>query len=240
MWWIIWSAQSRLPIPVSTIYKVKCCNCERHFTQDHLVKLACHLDSLDDAAHGHAQGRPALPQLGGEDALSLGRVSILKGVHDDVKTLQGKRFLLQEWDPDNLHSLELVSGETRKDGVEAFDHALNIDHVCYLFSVKRIFPVLLVTENLNSSSLLNRSLLDLFDKLFLLRQKSLNVSSNDQGHLELVHLLDLAPDVEVAVGVGLVPGRHWLTVDIGYGLLAGVEPNQGVIRDFLNDLFTEI
>ena len=139
------------------------------FTLDHLVKLACHLHSLDDAAHGHAQGRPALPELGGEDALSLGRVSILEGVHDDVKTLQGKRLLLQEWDPDNFHPFELVGGEISKDGVEALDHALHIDHVCYLFSVKRIFPVLLVTENLNSSSLLDRSLLNLLDKLFLLK-----------------------------------------------------------------------
>ena len=53
--------------------------------------------------------------------------------------------------------------------------------------------------------------------------------TNYQVHLELVHLLDLAPNVEVTVGVGLVPGRHWLTVDIGYGLLAGVEPDQGVV-----------
>ena len=80
----------------------------------------------------------------------------------------------------------------------------------------------------------------MLDKLILKLILNINVSCDDQGHLKLVHLLDLAPDVEVAVGVGLVPGRHWLTIDIGHGLLAGVEPNQGVIRDFLNDLFTEI
>ena len=123
--------------------------------KDYLVKLARHLHSLDDAAHGHAQGRPALPELGGEDALGLGRVPALEGVHDDVKTLQGKRLLLQEWDPDNLHPLDLVGGETREYGVEALDHTFHIDHVCYFLSVQRIFPVLLVTKNLNSSSLLD-------------------------------------------------------------------------------------
>ena len=51
-------------------------------------------------------------------------------------------------------------------------------------------------------------------------------------------MLDLAPDVEVAMGVGLVPGGHGLPVDIGHGLLAGVKPNQAVVRDFLNDLFS--
>ena len=65
---------------------------------------------------------------------------------------------------------------------------------------------------------------------------TMNVSWNALVHLELVHLLDLAPDVEIAVGVGLIPGCHWLAVDIGHGLLAGVEPNQTVIGDFLNNL----
>ena len=41
-------------------------------------------------------------------------------------------------------------------------------------------------------------------------------------------MLHLAADVEVAVGVGLVPGGHRLAIDIDHWLLAGVEPDKAV------------
>merc|ERR1719447_138578 len=222
------SAQSLLPMPVSTIlFNLLECLLDDSISPvsaadtglHHLVQLARHLHCLNNTGCHHTKGGSSSSKLRTEDALGFGRILIHQQLNDCVKALLWLGSLLENWYSNNCHSLKWSRCQLPKNLFVAFE-IIKLDRFLDLLSVHGVLSILLVTED---------------GDVTLTTFSALKVGN--KGFFQFLHVFNLSRNLQVVMRIWTFPWCDWLTSNISDRLLTHVEPNQFVLGHLLRNLW---